>query len=205
MKGRKIREWERRWREVGDIMNEEDVMETSIMHLCIPDYEEKRKPRMIIPSGCSYNAVSILLNEISYRECTYHFPVYSINDQPSNVVLIRNLSSGFDLRWGAEAAELKSMIKNVCKTVSIDHSHGVVRVTYDNSEDASRVAERLNGWELAGSHLSLTQGKREDECSTISLTGKTMTLEVENACNIEAVFFPPIIIILENDRVRSPE
>ena len=25
------REWERKWREVGDIMNEEDVMETSIM------------------------------------------------------------------------------------------------------------------------------------------------------------------------------
>ena len=67
------REWERRWREVGDIMNEEDVMETSIMHLCIPDYRKKERTGVIIPSGCSYNALSILLNEKSDRECAYHF------------------------------------------------------------------------------------------------------------------------------------
>ena len=68
------REWERRWREVGDIMNEEDVMETSIMHLCIPDYEGKEKCGLILPSECSYNALSVLLNEKSDRECPYHFP-----------------------------------------------------------------------------------------------------------------------------------
>ena len=37
------REWERRWREAGDVMTEEDVMETIIMHLCIPGYEKKKK------------------------------------------------------------------------------------------------------------------------------------------------------------------
>ena len=42
------REWDRRRREVGDIMNEEDVMETSIMHLCLPDYEKKEKDTVIV-------------------------------------------------------------------------------------------------------------------------------------------------------------
>ena len=74
------REWEKRWREVGDIMNEEDVMETSIMHLCIPDYERKEKDGVIVPSGCSYHALSVLLNEKSYWRCAYHFPVSDINE-----------------------------------------------------------------------------------------------------------------------------
>ena len=30
-------------RNAGDIMNEEDVMETSIMHLCNPNYERKEE------------------------------------------------------------------------------------------------------------------------------------------------------------------
>ena len=147
------REWERRWREVGDIMNEEDAMETSIMHLCIPDdYEEKRKPRMIIPSGCSYNALSILLNDKPDRECTYHFPVYDINDEPSNVVIIRNLPSGFNLR-SRDGNELKSLIENVCPIVSInqaiynsifDTQYRVVRVTLGDSEDAVKVATEMD-------------------------------------------------------------
>ena len=37
--------WEKSWREVG--MNEEDVMETTIMHLCIPDYEQTEEERCI--------------------------------------------------------------------------------------------------------------------------------------------------------------
>ena len=69
------REWEKRWREVGDIMNEEDVMETSIMHLCIPNYEQKEKDGLILPSKCSLNALSVLLNEELHGKCTYHFPV----------------------------------------------------------------------------------------------------------------------------------
>ena len=56
-KGR--REWERRWREVGDIMNEEDVMETSIMHLCIPD--STRQPS-VHPSDCSGVALSLSIS-----------------------------------------------------------------------------------------------------------------------------------------------
>ena len=69
------REWERRWREAGDIMNEEDVMETSIMHLCIPDYEQKEEDGLIVSSECSLNALSVLLNERVDRTSLYHFPV----------------------------------------------------------------------------------------------------------------------------------
>ena len=65
-------------------MNEVDVMETSIMHLCIPDYEETEEDILIVPSECSLNAMSVLLNEKLDRGCTYHFPVYDINDEPSN-------------------------------------------------------------------------------------------------------------------------
>ena len=135
----------------NDIMNEEDVMETSIMHLCIPDYEKKEKDGLIVPSGCSLNAVSMLLNEKSDRECVYHFPVYDINDQPSNVVIIRNLPSGFNLE-SADGDELENMIENVRLIISINQAisndssrYGVVRVTLNNSEYAVKVAEALDG------------------------------------------------------------
>ena len=68
------REWERRWREVGDVLNEEDVMETSIMHLCIPDYWKKEKNGVIIPSECSYNALTHSLSLTSHNP-----PSFSIN------------------------------------------------------------------------------------------------------------------------------
>ena len=143
------REWERRWREVGDIMNEEDVMEISIMHLCIPDYEEKEKNGLIVLSLSSVNALRILLNEKSF---TCHFPGYDINDQPSNVVIIRNLPSGFDLE-SRDGDELKSMIENVCPIISIDQAvsedsnieYGAVKVTLNNSDDALAVATELDG------------------------------------------------------------
>ena len=44
-----------------------------------------------IPNGCSYTAVKMLLNGTSDRECTYHSTMCDINQQPSNVVIIRNL------------------------------------------------------------------------------------------------------------------
>ena len=120
------REWERRWREGRDIMNEEDVMETSIMHLCIPDYERKEKNGLIVPSECSRSALNVLLNEPSDRMRTYHFPVYDINDQPSNVVIIRNLPSVFNLAWGT-GNELKNMIERVCPIVSINQRASYIR------------------------------------------------------------------------------
>ena len=41
-------------------------METSIMHLCIPDYDErKEEDGLILLSECAYTAVSIMLNEIT--------------------------------------------------------------------------------------------------------------------------------------------
>ena len=141
------REWEKRWREGRDIMNEEDVLETSIMHLCIPDYEQKKKDGLIVPSGCSLNVMSILWNEKSF---TCHFPGYDIKDQPSNVVIIRNLPSGFDLE-SPDGDELTSMIENVCSIISIDQAstftqYQVVRVTLRNSVDALAVATELDGY-----------------------------------------------------------
>ena len=151
------------WRDVGDIMNEEDVMETSIMHICIPDYERKKTDGLKLPSGCSYYALSVLLNERSDTDSSYHFPVYDIIDQLSNVVLIRNLPSNFNLH-SAAGTELKSMIENVCPVVSIIQSHsgwsGVVRVTVHTSEDAVKVTTRLDGELFHDVHLRVSHDDR---------------------------------------------
>ena len=134
------------------------------MHLCIPDYEKKKKEDgLILPSGLSYNARTIVLNEISDWNCAYHFPVYDINHELSNVVIIRNLPSMFSLNYSDEGHELKSMIKNVCQIDLVNLSHGVLRVTVDNSKDASRVAEWLDGWEIQGRHLTFIQGNLEED------------------------------------------
>ena len=115
---------------------------------------------MIVPSECSLNALNVLLNRISKRVCTYHFPVYAINDQPSNVVIIRNLPSGFDLESPA-GNELKSIIENVCPIISINQAiyhyytrYGVVKVTLNSSSDARRLVERIRGLEFHGNYLT---------------------------------------------------
>ena len=159
------REWEKRWREGGDVMNEEDVMETSIMHLCIPDYEKKEKDGVILPSECSLNAVSVLLNKESARWDAYHFRVYDINTQPSNVVIIRNLPSMFSLEYSDEGHEVKSMVENICTIVSINQFYGVVKVTLNSSDDALMVGEGIDGREFHGKclNVSVKEKKRERE------------------------------------------
>ena len=164
-------------------------METSILHLCIPHYEVKEKDGLIVPSGCSLNALSVLLNERSNSRHTYHFPVYDTNDQPSNVVIIRNLPSDFALdsadgrrrignlfgspferrrtdRLANGGDELKSMIEDVCRIVSIeqavsqyslpDRRYGVVRVTLHSSDEGRRVCARMHGSEFHGCCLSVS-------------------------------------------------
>ena len=145
-------------------MNEEDVMETSVMHLCIPDHKEKEKDGLIVPSDCSYNAVSILLNEDPNWSCAYHFPVYDMNDQPSNAVIIRNLPSGFDL-YSEDRDELKSMIENLCPIVSINQAstftqYGVVRVTLNNREDAVKVSPELDAQLFHDEHGRVSHNDR---------------------------------------------
>ena len=66
------RKWKRRWREVGAIMNEEDLIEISIMNLFIPNYEGKEEDGLILPSECSFNAMTVVFNERSDWRCTYH-------------------------------------------------------------------------------------------------------------------------------------
>ena len=133
------------------------------MHLCIPDYEKKEGNGWSLPSLCSYYALSIFLNEKSETWCSYHFPVHDINDEPANVVIIRNLPSGFYLGWPGwgDGDQLKSMIENVSTIVSIDEVYGVVRVTMNTADDASKVVNKLNGYEFKGTHLIFSQGHLE--------------------------------------------
>ena len=93
----RTRKWERRWRNASAVMEEEAVMEISVMHLCMPDYERKEKYGLIVPTECSYEALSIFLTDLSDTESTHHFTVYDINYERSNTVIIRNLPPEFTL------------------------------------------------------------------------------------------------------------
>ena len=158
------REWERRWREAGDAMNEEDVMETCIMHLCIPDHWKKEKDGLIVPSECSSYAVSVLLNEIAL-EYPFHFPVYDINAEPSNVVIIRNLPSGIYDENSEKGTELRSLIQSICPVFSINQSpplghlwNRVFRVKVDSEDLAMKLLQGMNGRAFHGSSLKVTRG-----------------------------------------------
>ena len=82
------REWEKRWRDARDIMTEEDVMETSIMHLCIPDPVKKEVYGILYPSECSYDALTVLLNQFLYKRIPCHFGM----NQPGQRILVRPVS-----------------------------------------------------------------------------------------------------------------
>ena len=56
------RRWERRWREVGDVLLEEDVMEVAVLHLCLPF------------DGISWEALTIYLSEQPDKHLHYHTP-----------------------------------------------------------------------------------------------------------------------------------
>ena len=109
---------------------------------------------------CSLNAVSVLLNDNSNRGSPYHFPVYNINDQPSNVAIVRNLPPYFNLE-SADGNTLQTMIENVSTVVSINQAmsnyqrYAVVRVTLNSSEDARRLAERITSVEFHRKYLTV--------------------------------------------------
>ena len=155
------REWERRWREAGDRMVEEDVMETSVIHLCIPD-EMPRKDILLVPTECSYNALSVLLNERIDTEFTYHFPVYDITCQPPNVVIVRNYPSQSQF---SNSTVLKALTDSICRIASIKQAHaekyeeyGVVKVQVNSREDAMKVVELVNGCAFHGNELRMSIG-----------------------------------------------
>ena len=172
------RECKRRWREAVDIMEEEDVMETSIMHLCIPDYRLKPSLGMdvrsrlfrhhvdsglIVPSICSRNALSIVFPGMSDTwQYIYHFPAFDINEEPSNVVVIRNLPTHFPLNYSDTGRALQSLIDSITPSVSIEPGYikyGVVRVKLQNTGDARRLVEGIAGSEFDGKTLTASEGR----------------------------------------------
>ena len=166
------REWEKRWREGVDIITEEDVMETCVMHLCIPDYTKKENEGLIVPSESSLRALNVLLNtRRSDDHAAYHFPVYDMNDVPSNVVIIQNVSLEFDLNYSDAGRELKSLITSLKPNASIEQVdfYAVVRVTLNSPDDAQMLVQEMNGREFHGRHLIVRRGvgekgeKEEDE------------------------------------------
>ena len=158
------RERERKWKDGRDIMSEEDVMETCIMHLCIPDYKkkekEKEKDSLIVPSECSLDALSIFLNEESSRNLPYHFPVYDLTRQPTNFLVFRNLPSSY---YDSFKDTLQPLILSSCDAssfIQLDSSFRIISLILPTSQDAVFVVARMNGYELppTGQTLSVSQG-----------------------------------------------
>ena len=157
------REWKRRWRESVDIMSEEDVMETCIMHLYIA--EEKKKEKLIVPSECSLHALSTLFCEESQTQHSgHHFPVYDANREAPNVVIIRNLPLTIT---PSIKAELETVIRSVCEYFSFsnlnniqDANNKTLRLILHTSSDAKLLVDRMNGYTLSmrTDQLTLTHG-----------------------------------------------
>ena len=138
------------------------------MHLCIPDYELKENDGVIVPSKCSYNALSIFWNERSRQTYPYHFPIHEINVLPSTIVLIRNLPPGFHL-YSNEGTKLSNLIKSICEAKSIKQVNAQfslkegVKVIVSSASEASKLAEVLNSC-IDGEYLVMVgMGKEEDE------------------------------------------
>ena len=167
------RKWERRWREAGDIMNEEDVMEASIMHLCIPSIQDNG---CIIPSEWSWTALGIVMNEELNKENAYHFPLFDLSKQPENVVIIRNIPS--DYYWNI-VEHIKSKLESICHIVSTeeaissnwnyrDYNYGAMKVTLETSEDAMNVVKDFDGCRYDHFYLTARMNMRDiSDCDSI--------------------------------------
>ena len=117
------------------------------MYLCLPDREQKN--RLILSSPTSYAALRVVLNNALDTHSTFHFPAYDIDNEASNVVIIRNLPSSFRLQ-SQEGFELATLIHSICPAaVSIEQAEAyysffrVVRVTMMSSFAASWLADRI--------------------------------------------------------------
>ena len=164
------RELERRWREVGDIMNEEDVMEVFIMHLCIPNTKGVTFGT-VVPSRCSVHSLRVLLNEKVDTNNPHHFPIYDLTHTPINVLIIRNLPLKFDRVMVIELikaidsiAEVASAEQELLLRYNLDEfgetesTFAVIRVLLFSDEYAPQVVRRLDGSEFYGKYLSVKQG-----------------------------------------------
>ena len=163
------REWERKWREGVDVMIEEDVIESVILHLCIAASNDYG---FISPSGCSWKALEIVKNETLNRRNTYHFPLYDLSKQPENVAIIRNIPSEY---YSAIVKDIKKRIESICPILSSeevragDLKYGVMRVTVERCEDALNVVRYFDGCMYNDSYLGARMNMREmgGECDSV--------------------------------------
>ena len=95
-----------------------------------------------------------MLNEKSDRRCAYHFPVYDINEELSNLVFIRNLPPSYP------SSAFKDMIERVCKVVSVSQQRSVYRIKLRTTHRAMKMVEELNGHKFYGKKLSVSQGQK---------------------------------------------
>ena len=118
---------------------------------------------LTVPSLCSLNALSVLFTDLSDTwKYTYHFPAYDINEEHSNVVIIRNLPTQFHLHNSATGRDLQSLINSITPSVSIEplyNKYGVVRVTMKNTDDARMLEEGIAGYEFYGKSLTASEGR----------------------------------------------
>ena len=86
---------------------------------------------------------------------TFHFPVYSLNDQLSTVAIIRNIPQPFHIDDTDKGTELRNLLDSICTDASIEqavkHSsnenvrYGVVRVQVKSDDEVRNILKALDG------------------------------------------------------------
>ena len=157
------REWERKWREVGDIIMEEDMIQIFHLYLCIKAPADKNLFKWNVPSECSKLALSAL----RYEGMGYHFKLCTPSVIPQFSVLIRithwdNQSDDDRMKCSllqtlgrrCEGGWFEWIYSSECRNTPY------VVVKMASKKDARLYVERMNKGEHAGVRFSIAQGKR---------------------------------------------
>ena len=159
---REMRKDVRRWREMVDVLSEEDVMETLLLMICIPsEGRDDYYDGTVTPSKSSIWGM-VGLGDGIVGGC--HFDLFGeetkINDQ--KCVVIRNLPSGYITNhYGGD--ELLDMIRQQgLQIIKVKQPEmrsymvcviSVLKIWMDSEESASTVEERMNGKLFRGRYL----------------------------------------------------
>ena len=98
----------------------------------------------------------------------YHFPVYYIDEKPSNIVIIRGFTSYFILKSRGEGESIVTLLHSLCPLLcltqpsamltGIEQFYPLVQVETYNARDAMKVVRKMDGYECEGRLLSARVG-----------------------------------------------
>ena len=175
-------EWKRKWREIVDVMREEDVVETLSMMLCIRrDERNDNRQTLYDDEGMMVGSVSSMWGMFGLgggivEGC--HFDVHDNDDTEGRSVIIRNLPSGYVANMYIrdqlqDAIHSKAISMTETRQPSMRSDVGkldplcillpVVIMITKTEKDAIKLEETINGMEFKGRGL-IAKRIREIRC-----------------------------------------